>query len=412
MEYPYNVGAMQRHALRESRSIDYYRDRVLEQWPRLVDYPDAIDKCATLLLTCDYQIDRDGQVVDRSDSSGYVDDTHAVIADVLTWHLFADAPDMTIGEVNPLRAMHAWVNDHQYEESRVAPAPDWYTSQASDIQRKRSNSGKTVTTVLKHGRGWSTGSGRLHSVYGPHLRDLTNYDGIDRETRDVRFAALLSDVRRSANGSYDGIDLARLTSAIYDVPALIGGESESWSEVIPEEVSAQVRDGAYVMGDGTEGTGGNYNYAAHSTATVDKKRDRDPVAWPTRTRLPMPRVRDAERTDHMSIELLGAHTDTDYAWRGHHKYLRPPTVKRSRETTRVTTAVVIPDNQLLPDALAAAALGMERGDRVAWREPRTGDTGTLTFSKGGQYTCRISGGAWRVYGLRTVKGLRNAIANH
>lgn len=348
--------------------------------------------------------------VERATWDGTDDAVSSVIddAETLARHVAVTTGDR--GTFDTLRDAHTWFGDPNHARdaaSYTGPAPDWSTIGQSTMTRKRSNSGRTATTVTRHGRGFTVGA------TGPESAPTA----IDDVIRTDRTHAAFIGVRRSSTGAYDGRDLAALTDVLYDVPALIGGDSTSWSEVLPEDVSARV-------------AAGPYNYAAwiDDTAPVsaERKRTARRIVWPTSTSSAKVRPRRGEIVDHVErgetrtdgrstwyhVRALPtlATTDTDGpVFVGHGPPVDRVPVDQYRHTARtdrVTEAVTIDDRWTLADALGAIAADAERGARIAWRRGET--VGTLTHTAGGRYTVRVAGGAWR-FTVRTPRGVLAAV---
>lgn len=452
------------HAEKRGRDLDYYKRLALNSedqsrrnglpigWPRIERLTlgaDILVKACKLLLTIDYVRNVHGEVVERSDNSGYGEDTRAVISDMVTLADSADLHGMTIGEVDDQRALHVWLNGHQYEPANVAGAPDWFVSQASTLVKKRSNSGLTSVKVTRAGRSWTIGNATSYvRAIGPHIDQLRTCT-IDRDKRNRN---ALHGVRRSSSGAYDGIDLVRLTDALYDLPALIGGETTSHHKVWSEEVSDLVRDGCYVMGDGSIGTGPIYDYAAHRTATADQKKSTSGLTYQDRTLKALEPRADERRAmangqmlapadnavvirtpiagtverdergrivyripDRIALSIGTVESATAFV--GHQLVVRPATVHDERHK-RGAPRKVTSGHQLNAETsngmqLATIAERLERDSRANWRDCN-GQTGTISVSAGGLFSVRLTVNGvqvWRVR-ARTIANLRLGVDQH
>jgi hypothetical protein len=365
--------------------------------------------------------------LDGSTADGSDDAASSVIDDAETMLRHAALQTGSIGDYDTLRAAYAWhgAEGHAAEPTSYdGPLPDWTVSGQSTVTRKRSNSGRTATTVTRHGRSWTVGS----------TRPVVEPTDMMRQRYADMAAAALDGIRGSVTAALDGRQLVQMTDYLYDLPAMIGGDLTSWSEVLPDDVSARVAATAWNPAAWIDDT---------MPATAERKRTARRMTWPTRyrvtaggntradetrqtvTRLPrswsrsMRGTRSAvtvTRADGTSwfrvTELPSVSADGLTVTVGHGKPRpRSMTVKQSQRSTRTSYAVVVPRSLPLADGLAAAAVDMARGDRVAWRDAASGMTGSMTLSGSGHYAARVTGAAWKVR-TRTVNGLRAAVRSN
>ena len=354
------------------------------------------------------------QLVARADGStldGHDDAMSSAVDDIETLAAYAALLTAERGSMNALRAAHTWFGADGHAADAIAYAstlPDWSTSMTSDMTRRRSNSGRTVTTVTRHGRSWSVGHAGIW-----HGRPIRGAGSLDVDRRAARVAAALDGIRVSSSGAVDGRDLAAVTDILFDVPPLIGGDLTSWSEVLPDAVSARV-------------AAGPYNYAAWvddtMPASAERKRAARRVSWPTRYALPPrpPRADETSQTvDRLPCERVDGRSwfrvtecptvlDDGRVMVGHGRPRdRTATVRTRRRSTRVSYAVKVRRSMSLADGLAIIAADAKRGDRVSWRHGL--DVGSLTVSAAGHYAARIDGRAWEPRRSRTAAGLADAV---
>lgn len=292
-----------------------------------------------------------------------------------------------LGERNELRADHLRIVDRRFESDPVSgtatPADPYVSAITSTIVRKRSKRG-TYSEVRRYGQTLVTGN-------------VTPSHELTPSTVGTEY--MLEQCKRG-NGYYDGIGVARVATAVYELPELIGGEQTSYSEVLPADVSAGLTD---------------YSYSAWTTGAYDgvTRHSYRRVKYSTRVRLPHPRARKGESFEPRTVDgvtmLVAPAENSDSLFMGHRRMTRVASARGKRvprtysETFRLTESDPV-------GSLFVVATDLQRGTAVRWHVVN-GARGTLTRGRNGRYSFTLDGSnEYRVRGVRTVATLVRNIA--
>lgn len=293
-----------------------------------------------------------------------------------------------VGDRHDLRAAHLHTIDRPFASEPTTGAQrleDSYGAlTTAKIKRSRSKKG-TSTTVVRHGRSVVIGDSYPADVYGSRVPAMVIDHAID--------------TARTTDLGADGITLARIATYAYNLPELIGGEFQSWSEVIPADVGALL----------------DWNPAMHTTGQYYGPKQ-TLVKRGSRLRLPATRARKGETLapatvtyhDGQSVTRLHAPGLTrDTRWSGHTLVHRAPTVHAQRTTRPVDGQLRLTGDYL--SSLLTAAQVIDKGERWTWRTDDGQLAGALTRSKSGKLRVSVKGHALNVES-RTAQGLAAHLA--
>jgi hypothetical protein len=369
-------------------------ERCIEMAPRLTAI--APNTVADIIERMDIERARD-----KKDTAGIIENLQSIISAGEAVASTSSATMHDIGAVFIERAEHAWFGVNiEHAREAVAAAQreqDAYTAQSTAVvSRKRTKKG-TSTVVRRHGRALVIGD--------TYPSDIEQHAASSRVPACVIEHAL----QQTAHGVWhDGIGVARIATLAYNLPTLIGGETTSWSEVVPEEVS-MLLDAATYAG----WTTGPYG----ATRPNVKKRGAR-VALPAirlrngeqRSTVRFPRLSYASSTVRGIESLTSSGHDIEHAFHGHHAYTRPATYRAHRAArARKYDVVTFPADVDPMSLLQYLAADIERGAAVKFTTADRSVTGTLTRAAKGKLSISIPfhGVSVRV---RTVAALLKAAA--
>lgn len=308
-----------------------------------------------------------------------------------------------IGGVAPLRADHLRITDRPFVSDPVLAAQreeDPYSAATrSVIVRKRSKRG-TYSRVARYGQTLVSGDSR------PTQESL-----VVESALTILFRLAATEQCRRGHGLYDGIGIARVATASYSLPTLIGGEQKSYSEVLPDDISLALRGESYSYGSWT--TGPYDGLTRHNVKVA-----RFPIS---RESLPWPRERDGEnlsvRYDISSrtARLVAPASDTEHLFVGHRRTVRPSTVRGKRVARVVRETFLLAGDPLVAlrtvaETVSTVAREEKSGSRYLWHV-ENGARGSLTVTKNGRLSMTMSGSPeLSVRGVRTVTTLVESVA--
>ena len=292
--------------------------------------------------------------------------------------------------------------------SYATPAPSPFVSTVSDRKIKRGKRGPSVT-VTRRGRVLVVGDSTA----------LDDQDTRNGRTPRVVISHAIDELRRgNALGHVDGNALARLTTALYDIPDLIGTDHYSWSEATPEIPVADVA--ALVTHTCGISAGINPRVDAFAMPAAEWRAPRPIAQHVTRRRLTVPRPRksdpapretvgivcDAVRSWYHVTELPAGADQSGAMFHGHRLIKRGETVKRARATVYRDSFVVTSAD----DVATLAAIVMHDGaGKYRWHV--AGDAtagGVVTVDKRGRVS--VTGPGYAVRQCATVDALRKRLA--
>lgn len=225
-------------------------------------------------------------------------------------------------------------------------APDGYTRVQAATRPERSNSGRTVNVVTRHGRAYAGGLTRAE-----HSPALT--------MTPAHLEHALLTAPRTANGMVDAVALTALTDVAYpDLPRLVG------ADVIAFEEHAQAVD------------------ISGSRRVTTRLAKAKPVAWPLVLTVEAVTLRAGERKRLQAHEVHAPSLRPGFIWLGHRHVTRSATVRaqRAAKAKPVDATVTAADVAALADELATALRDATAVPyRVAWSTP-AGESGALTVS--------------------------------
>ena len=368
----------------EVPTIDHYRDAARIAPSVLRDR--AVWKSAARLLAVDTYdpVDHPGAL-----GAEAVEDDHAsIISDMGTLLDHARLKSAGIGDVDELRASHAWIDDYvtqrEHDSRSSSLVPDYYVSTRAETTVKRSNSGKSVTTVVRYGKPWIFGTTEAPTI--TRRGDFIGPIAPNAEVVPSVAEALLSAARRSRGGTVNGADVTRITNAAYgdSIPKLLGGDSLSFEQVIHHESGVAADD--------------KYGIARHTVGSIDRKPDLE--SWRDRygirigkrnteeERVTLDRVGPVYRT---RTALWASADQSGYAFIGHKKVKRDATVevKRLKKITKVKRTITGERQEDLVQAILehGEVLGLGERAEFLFRNVRL----SVTRSKGDKWSSSAKG---------------------
>ena len=297
----------------------------------------------------------------------------------------------------------------------ATPAPSPFVATTSDRKIKRGKKGATVT-VTRRGRVLVVG-------------DSSALD--DQDTRNGRVPRVVIahaiDALRGHNrlGHVDGDALARLTSALYDIPDLIGTDHYSWSEATPEIPIADVASLVTHTCGITAGIAPAVDSALMPTTWA--RAPRPTRQHVTRRRVNAPRKRKSDPAPRENVvlgdpalcpwrawflvtELPAGADDAGAMFIGHRRVTRGENVRTTRRAT-FRDSFVIARDAVLPDALAslASVVQSDGAGKYRWRVVDTDTAGTITVDKRGRVS--ITGAGYAIRQCATIDALRKRLAS-
>lgn len=321
--------------------------------------------------------------------------------------------------VSPNRLTRAAVLDPRRRGESIAytaPAPSPFTATTSERRVKRGKKGPSVT-VTRRGRVLVVGDSTA-------LDDQTTRSG--RVPRRVISHAI--DALRDHNrlGHVDGDALARLTTALYDIPELIGTDHYSWSEATPE---IPVSDVAALVTHTCGLTAGIAPAVdALTMPTTWARAPRPTRQHATRRRIAVPRKRAADPaprehvvlSDRLSpwrqwfrvVELPAGADDTAHMFVGHRRVKRGAADSHAKHATvTYRDSFVIARDADLRDALAslASVVQSDGAGKYRWRVVDTDTAGTITVDKRARVS--VLGAGYAIRQCATIDALRKRLAN-
>ena len=403
------------HFLRSLGSYcQHLYDSVVDLYPALSG--DVLVGSAMAVLASSYSV--------RSESSGADDNYDAMLSAAAAIASTSSATLSDIGAVHAERAAHAWPSDALPREAVAVTSRsvDTYsTLSTSSVVSKRTKRG-TSRRVVRYGRSFVVGS---TSGGNP----LTALDVERPYPLDVTLETL-----RRVEQYADGIDLASIATAAYDLP-MIGGEFQSWSEVLPEDVSARLGAEPYSYAEHTSGPwiGTNERPLPRSAGRLRvtaRRRDSDPTdrsriadrvtelvsagdRVAVRREVPAVVIRDDSgrvvETRSARVAVRTAPTETLHL--GHSTVTRVPSKRDTRSTSKrsYSESFVIRSADVL-SGLVAIAETLDADRSALWANEARTIGGTITRARSGRYSATVLGSDVKCKGARTSSALAKQLA--
>jgi hypothetical protein len=315
------------------------------------------------------------------------------------------------GDVAPLRAAHLRIADRPFHAEAVSgtarPADRFHEATTATLKRTRGKKG-TSTVVVRHGASIARGL-------------FLDYE-VDPTASRVPVSVIEDAVWRARREhGFDAVELARIATFAYDLPPLIGGEFASWSEVLPDDVSAGV-DGSTV--------------AVHTSGPYYGNTAPKLKAWPTRYALPAVRARKGEElSETVTMPVLKVRKrqtwDSGVAWDGYehdvtvtrlsapcatpdrrfigHRACHRQTTVHGKRVARTYLEQIKLTGDYLASLVNLASIA-NKGESYTWRTDDGAHRGTLTVSPTGRYSVTVKGSDIRVRGAKSPQGIAKNIA--